>query len=721
LAVAWRDETGQVVAELHGNHAQDGMRERVEQVLRAEGVLLVGAKIAYDMAVICAAWPELIPDVLRKYMSGEIEDVQLNEKLLNVSTHGGTDLLERPDGTWERLSYSLQVLERTYIGRDRGGEKAGDDALRMHYYLRDGERASEYPQDWFEYPLQDAEGALLVREAQVARDLEGRGSLHSCRFRALLDFAYQMVTVRGIALDQDYVLDMAEKLEAITDIGTMPDLVAAGFLLPAEPPRPHKNGAVDKATGEPKMTKGVDEQVREGTLRKWVGEWLLTNELPMRLTEKGEEVFGTEWLHSDDVEGMAPEERDAALSFASLAAEHLLFAAQSHPVIEQYARRKSVAKLFSAKSGLVRTMLGAECLHPNFDSVKETMRASSYGSDHYPSGNIQQIPNAIGDIDPRRAFVAREGYVYIDCDYSMLELCSVGQTTWDLFGRSGVVRCAHRELINAGVDLHSWLGSLFAQRKSPEFAQYARASGASTREEIYRLFKTMERGSSEELQKIYKRFRTFAKPVGLGKPGGMGDKTLVEYAASMGVSFSQKEAQEMGLYWHELYPEMKVFFAWANEQRDTLNPVRGYWADGKPKASYAYTTPMGVTRRGCSWTALCNGIGMQSPSAEGFSLAMVAQLWPSMVAEEGSPLYGGGVVAPIHDQILFETPLGGKDGGLERPRLAARELQRLMEQAMQVVFPDVTCRAEPVLCRSWSKDAKQTLNEKGELILWQPS
>ncbi len=397
-------------------------------------------------------------------------------------------------------------------------------------------------------------------------------------------------------------------------------------------------------------------------------------------------------------------------------------------VCGEYRRRQSVKK---AKEE-IELLDGHPIVHPQFDSFKETTRSSSYKSDIVPSRNIQQAAGFLGGekgpdgewlvepVEPRRAHVPREGHLFIDADYSALELCMVAQQTWELFGNE--VRCVHREKINKGYDLHAYLGSKLATRKSDEFGSIVRRMGVSHEDDIYQLFKSLPAEGSNELKALYKHWRTFAKPVGLGFPGMLGPATMVSFAAATyGVAMTEDDAALFREEWFSTYPEMVYAKEWCSEQGDPMNQVIGMTDDAfddddrREVEGYTYITPFGITRRGARFCALANGKFMQSPAAEGFGIAQF-NLWREMLDPlMGSPLYGCGIVAPVHDQVLVEAPYD-----LPMARKQAVRVREVLEASMSLVAPDVKIKAEPGLCMAYSKLFDPVYNKKGQLEVWTP-
>ena len=87
-------------------------------------------------------------------------------------------------------------------------------------------------------------------------------------------------------------------------------------------------------------------------------------------------------------------------------------------------------------------------VHSRFNVLVRTGRTSS------SKPNIQNIPGAL-----RSMYIVPEGKVLCSIDYSQVELCTLAQHCYSMFGRSRM-----RELINAEIDLHAWFAGRLSQR-----------------------------------------------------------------------------------------------------------------------------------------------------------------------------------------------------------------------------------------------------------------
>lgn len=198
--------------------------------------------------------------------------------------------------------------------------------------------------------------------------------------------------------------------------------------------------------------------------------------------------------------------------------------------------------------------LDVDRVHPRYNLMVNTGRTSC------SSPNFQQLPR-MGGI--REMFVAKPGNKFIITDYSAIELATLAQVTYSLYGESVM-----RDKINEGADLHKYFASVL-------------------------------RGCSEE--DVLPQWRQEAKVANFGYPGGLGTETFLTFAKGYGMSFTLAEAEAMKAAWFEAYPEMKHYMQGEKGSVYTLTgrkraattycaekntPFQGLAADGAKLALY---------------------------------------------------------------------------------------------------------------------------------------
>lgn len=279
--------------------------------------------------------------------------------------------------------------------------------------------------------------------------------------------------------------------------------------------------------------------------------------------------------------------------------------------------------------------------------------------------NLQNIPR-VGNV--RECFIPRPGYVYVACDYDVLEMCALAQVLLDWFGFSRMA-----EAINAGQDLHT------------SFA--ADLMGISY-DEALKLREARDKNFDEK--------RRFAKVANFGFPGGLGAATMVDYAKGYGVFITEQEAKTLKQEWMAFEPAMKLYF-------DRI---------GQMAVADEFTIEQHVTGRrrgGCFYTSGCNTM-FQGLAADGAKDALTHVTRECYTAPD-SPLFGSRPVLFIHDEIIIEAPE-------EKVHEAAQRLEEVMVRRMEKYISRVRISAGAVAMRWWSKDAYEVRDADGRLVPW---
>lgn len=665
---AYEAEPGQVVWGVCSNAPEDEplLLEFFQLLLSAP--LIVGHRTSYDMGVIAKSYPEVDSAIWDLYDQCRVTDTLLREKLLNLSTHGHLDEVPAPDGTVGKISYHLSDLVKTYFGVDISASKKDDDSWRMNYSMLDGLPVKEWPDEAIEYAKDDAIYSLDVWKAQEEAKKNG-GSTEPEFFRAMVDYALFRETCEGFEIDEAARDKIAADLSMQLSPERMRPLYDAGMVRPAEPPRQHK-----RSKDPSKLTKGKPESVDMAVLRSLIEKVCSEHSLPVLKTETGQTC--TAEIVLGELKGL-------------------------NATLDLYASRQEVQKLITTEI----PRLSAGLVRPCYDSLKETGRTSSYASKLYPSVNIQNVDPRV-----RHCYRARKGWLLASVDYSALELVSAAQKMLWLFGKSRLA-----DLINSGKDPHAFLGALLAAHMDENFANLAEEAEIDDEMQLYDFFMACKKSKAKEAQEFYSRYRTFAKPTGLGFPGGLGAATFVDYAkATYGVDLvkltgSRAAAEDLGKrfkeVWFDAYPEFRNYFEWVNTCIDPNNP----------ETSYSYVSPLGMVRAGATFCAAANGAALQTPSAEGALLGVwevVRRCYDKSLSD--TLLLGCRPLAFIHDQQIVEVP----DDSLAHDR--TMEISKIMIDSMSKILPDMQIRTESLLMREWHKEAKPVYDTQGRLVPWTP-
>lgn len=659
----------------------DASENRLDTLVLNDGIKKVAHNTAFDLGVIAKHRPDLVPAIWAGLQAGIYECTIIREKLLHLSTHGDLEFFTLPDGVTHKLEYSLAALVRRYLGIDRKGEKDESDSWRRNYNVLETLPVTEWPADAVQYVADDAEQCLHIREIQEAERYEiwkriGHDPFETQDFQVACDFALQLIHAHGFLVDKEAKAAIEAMLVEELKPERMTHLLAAGILIPGEPPRQHKNNPA-------KMTAAKKESISKTTLIAYIEAWA---------KGKGIELERTAVTEAQAAKGKTIGQVSTEIGFFE---ENRV----GNPIFEEYYHRAKLQKLVTTelpRMNLPGTNVTADIVHPCFDVLKKTGRTSSYASSLYPSFNCQNVDPRV-----RNCFIPRPGHLMFSIDYSGMELGTLAQKIFNLFGSS-----VHKDMINANIDNHTFLGSQLAYSLDANFRRACDEAGVKNSTEIYGAFvRCSDKNQSEPVRKFFKHYRTFAKPTGLGYPGGLGPKTFIAYAkGTYGIEVDLTMATQLRDIWHSTYPEMRAYFRWISDCcQDPFN-------DDK----YAYTTPFGMYRAGCDFCAAANGAALQAFSAEGAKLSVFSVVRACYDPSLCSILYGKmKPMAFIHDEILGEVP---EDCAHE----LCMEASRLMVESFREVTPDVAVKAQPVLMVRWNKSAEPVFGADGRLKPWEP-
>ena len=170
--------------------------------LRDPSEILIGHNAAFDLGVLCASDPSLIPLVFEALAAGRIKDTKIREQLINLSRGCLTfDAVRK-----RRSKYSLAQLVADHLGIDISDTKTGD-AWRLRYAELDGVPLEDWPPAAVKYAKDDAALTLAVYKSQ-----NNGGPVTNENEQTAAAFGLHLMTLRGIRIDADAVDALAESL-----------------------------------------------------------------------------------------------------------------------------------------------------------------------------------------------------------------------------------------------------------------------------------------------------------------------------------------------------------------------------------------------------------------------------------------------------------------------------------------------------------------------------
>lgn len=614
---------------------------------------IVGANLSFDMGVLAARFPRLVPAIFRAYEEGRCRDVLIDQKLIDIA-HGRLGGIYKLNERGEKkrvveYRYSLAALEKRLLDIDRSAGKERPDAWRFRYHELYHVPLDEWPQDAIDYAIADATGAAAVHEKQEA---EFGAYLADGMAQAAADWSLHLMSCWGMRTNERNIRAFQKICEAEHE--RLTDFLRAHGLV-------RKDGTRDTKAAAARMIRVCEE-----------------NGLPIPHTKT--------W----DPKEHGPHER---VSLDVDACE-----ASGDEVLEAYAERVSLHTIVTTH--IPALYMGIDSvIQPAFNVLVESGRTSCKGADSGRGrpkewcGQNKCIPRSTedrfcvecGEMLPatygyqvqnvrrlegiRECFEARPGTVFIDTDFSGLELCTLAQACLILVGRSKLA-----EAINAGLDAHLDMAAILMG------ISYEEAKARRHEEQV-------------------KKMRQLSKAANFGLPGGLGARTFVAYARGMyGLRISVEEAEQVKALWLRKWPEFRDYFRLMDR----------YIQEGEDGFAQIVQLFSGRVRGGLWYTNLCNTF-FQGLGADVAKRAMFA-VSKACYAEPDSVLYGTRPVNFIHDQIISETPE-------EIAHETAFEQARVMMEAGNYYLPDVPVKCTPALSKVWTKGAEAVFLD-GKLVPW---
>lgn len=657
------------------------------QWFRDPTVELTGANTAYDLAVLCANYPDLhfVQCVFKALDDDRVTDVQVRQRLLDIAAgvYRG-----RFVGKGKRIPYNYDLES---LAKRCAGIELLKDAWRLSYSHFIGVPLSEWPSKAREVQEQ---AKLTVAELrakwahvkpsdvpkEVTKEIAGLDSMiasdpERCSTYPLDDARGTL----GVHLAQEkhveYLADQYRQTRASFWLhlssawGLHTDAEGVARL------RVEVQAQVDELEGE---LKGLGLIRADGSRNTKLAKLLMVDVckengfiLPRTDGHEGEAA------KCKDREGNPlPPGHDDCVEHVSLDAEACDLS--DDPTLEAYAEVTQLKKVLS--NDLTNLAKGAIYpLHTRY-GLAETGRTTS------SNPPIQNL-STVGGI--RECFIPRPGYVFWQADFPTLELFTLAQTCVKLLGWSRLA-----DTLNAGRDPHL-------------------AFAASMLGIEYDVAKAALKDKSDPLHAKVKKARQQAKPANFGFPGGMGAPKFVKATRKQVIKRDGREAWEaldlnvdrvkvLKEEWFAAFPEMPLYFEHVNELCQN--------ASGRAMVETPFTKRW---RGNATYCAACNN-GFQAPGSDcakeaGWRIAKAQYTQPE------SPLFGSRTVAFVHDEFIGECVDD------DRAHDVAFEAARLMVEGANIYLPDVPIpmsKMEPTLMRRWSKNAVQVFDARGRLQPW---
>lgn len=181
-----------------GLYTEDDIRKVLAPLLSNPAIRLVGHHIAFDMAVLCQAFPELRKLVIRAYDEDRVTDTLLREKLIDIAS-----------GAFSPEGYSLARVVEDYSGEHLEKE----DTWRLFYGDLLGVPLESWPEEATAYAMKDAQVTLMVYEKQEAYDYLLKDQYRQSR----ASFWMYLMSAKGVMTDPEKVAELEKNVETSLD------------------------------------------------------------------------------------------------------------------------------------------------------------------------------------------------------------------------------------------------------------------------------------------------------------------------------------------------------------------------------------------------------------------------------------------------------------------------------------------------------------------------
>jgi DNA polymerase-1 len=617
---------------LNRNDTIEAFREHI----RADHI--TNTNTVFDLGVMAVAEPRLLPDIFRALGDNRIDSIDVSEYLHDIGrvrrwrTKEGKQMIDcwlyvDPESGKDIGRYSQVFLEKRYLNVDRSSEKK--NGWRYRYGELIGLPVEEYPEEAREYPKRDALNAWRIHQAQEQHNnREARGRW------LRKNWSYYLQRAWGIRTDRARVDELSVVVKKMHD-ETVARFTACGFY--------RGPGQINPKTKTPRPY----PKSQWGTVN--------TDVLKARVTKA---YRGSPPLTDT---GKVSTDRDT-------------LSESGDELLEQFAETGENEKLNNQYLDVLQLGV-SQPIHFEYRFIKTGRPAAS-------KPNLFNLPR---DARIRKCVIPRQGYVYIDGDYSAIEFATLAQETYELFGRSEL-----RDALIANQDPHVLFASqLLGKAYGDTYARY-KAS-----------------------EKLIGDIRQLGKAFNYGKGGGMGVATMVQNGRKQGLIFCVLSGEqtrcdgERVTEWkgRPCKPTCVNCLRVGDRLDDTYFSLWGVMRDyfdlvtRETRQAAASVKGYAFTRAGCNFMNGAN-FRFQHRAACGQADALW-RLSRECYVERDSPLFGCRPVITPYDQTLAEAPE-------DRAPEAADRLAQVMREEMQKVCPDVPIKVEPVITRRWLKDAKPT-------------
>lgn len=375
-------------------------------------VVLVAHRLVYDLCVMVAERPSLLPLVWKLLRRGQLRCTWVRAKLIAI----GHDTLKWHSRIRGKRKFSLAELVMLYFGVDLSADKTDPDAWRLRYHELDGVPIEEWPPKAVRYAVDDAEWAVRVFVRQRATEPAEGLHMYDLDTDTVVDeipqicaaFALELCSVWGMRTDRPVVEETIKAWE---------EAAAAGIAVGEE-------AGFIRAKGR---DKGKPGSVDLKKLQALVAEAYTASGRPVPRNPP------TKLMLEKDPDALGNVKYSEAILVDSM-----------HTALVEYSKCLTARLNLSKYAETLR--MGLEYALTSSPNVIVGTGRTSWGDPPL------QGPPKLGRF--RECHIPRPGFLYVSCDYDAIEMAALAQTHID-WGLGSTMADA----INADKDLHTLFAS----------------------------------------------------------------------------------------------------------------------------------------------------------------------------------------------------------------------------------------------------------------------
>jgi DNA polymerase I-like protein with 3'-5' exonuclease and polymerase domains len=191
--------------------------------ITSPNVRLVGHHIFYDLGVIAAERPSLIPAIFRAIDEGRVTDTKIRQQMID-NARGELKFIEDEEGNLRGQDFSLAALVKRHLKK---WISKGADTYRLRYNELDGVPLRDWPEAATKYAIDDAVYTLQVYYCQENDDSGSVDPREIGQIQAA--WALYLIGMWGIRTDKAAVLKLQKKLQAELE-ALKAQLIPTGFI-----------------------------------------------------------------------------------------------------------------------------------------------------------------------------------------------------------------------------------------------------------------------------------------------------------------------------------------------------------------------------------------------------------------------------------------------------------------------------------------------------------